>query len=115
MKIHEMNDESLQFPFDHHRNCNELCWSIRDHLRTLPAISRCNYFHIVGGWFRAPFILKIVLFTSIWKPRLKSQYIPFVYKGWVDVFFLYKVIRFKNRMQTYEMIPYWMDNMYTYM
>jgi len=78
----------------------------RDHIISSHAIYRRNYFRTVVGWFRAPFVLKIVRFPSIWKPRLKSQNIPFIYKECVGGFFYIKVITSRNRMQTYDMIPY---------
>jgi len=68
---------------------------VRDHLISSYAISRRNYFvrdvyirlcfRTVGGWFRAPFVWKIVWITSIWKLRLKSQNMPFIYKGLVGI------------------------------
>jgi len=36
---------------------------------------------------------------------MKTQYIPFIYKGWVSVVFYTKVIMSRNRMQNYETIP----------
>jgi len=60
--------------------------SVRDHL-----ISSHATFSTVGGWFRAPFVLKIVRFTSIWKPtKVKITMHHFRLQGVGGSFFLYQ-------------------------
>jgi len=42
-----------------------VCVILREDIISPHAISRRNYFRTAGGWFLAPFVLKIVRFTFI--------------------------------------------------